>query len=197
MRKLIGMMAAAAMIACGGGEAAQEPPVESVPASVAPSEAAATVVPALPTVESPTSTPAPDPPVETVAPAPVPPPVPQASMVASGALVVTLTTYACVGAPPDLSDGYCPRVRADGGLWPYDGVAACGSSMRRGQRFTIEGDPSVGKVYVCDDAGYGGAYWIDVWFYDYGCPVRPCAPQPGTALWWRQQLGPQVTVRLE
>ena len=153
--------------------------MQQLPTATAPPRPSTPVPTVAPT---PVATPAPTDSPRTAAPGTVPPtPAP----VASGALTVGLTFYVCTGAPAGYQDGYCPRYRADGNLWPYPGVAACGYGFARGQRFTIDGDPAAGTVYVCDDRGYGPSYWIDVWFGTYA---------EGRA--WRNQLPGQVQIVL-
>lgn len=71
-----------------------------------------------------------------------------------------ITFYNCDGQ----GGGYC-NLMANGEK-VYSGVAACGGALRQGSKFKIAGDPT-SRVYECTDTGYGGWYWVDIWFPSY------------------------------
>ena len=68
---------------------------------------------------------------------------------------VWLTYYTC---PP-----FCGTMK--NGEIVYEGAVACGGYFQRGQKIKIEGDPTF-RTYVCADIGYGGWYWVDIFFDD-------------------------------
>lgn len=77
-----------------------------------------------------------------------------------GTLTVALTFYVCTNAPPGQS--YCGTMSS--GTTVYEGAAACGEALSLGTQFSIVGE---GRTYTCEDRGRGGAYWIDIFHYDY------------------------------
>ncbi len=68
---------------------------------------------------------------------------------------VWLTYYTC---PP-----FCGAMR--NGEIVYEGAVACGGYFAMGQKIRIENDPTF-RTYVCADTGYGGWYWVDIFFSD-------------------------------
>lgn len=73
-------------------------------------------------------------------------------------LWVALTFYNCYGQ----GGGFCGAMAS--GNVVYEGAAACGSAIPRGTQFTVEGDNT---IRTCEDTGRGGAYWVDIFFWDY------------------------------
>ena len=53
-----------------------------------------------------------------------------------------------------------------------------------GQQFRIVGDPT-GRTYTCEDRGWGGWWWVDIWFLTL---------EEGRA--WRGNFGQPVTLEL-
>jgi len=94
----------------------------------------------------------------------------------------SITFYAC---PP-----FCGAMA--NGETVYEGAAACGSFLERGQAFAIEDDPT-GREYVCKDTGYLGFAHVDVFFEDAG-PID--GNVEGTGWWWQKQVGTYAVVEL-
>ena len=75
----------------------------------------------------------------------------------------------------------------------YEGAAACGGFLSRGQVFTIANDPS-GQEYVCEDTGYLGWAHVDIFFKNEG-PLDGSVE--GTGWWWQKLIGTYALLQVQ
>lgn len=155
-----------------GWQAQPRPPIYAAPVTPTPMPVAPTPEPAT-TPEPAPLAPMPEPvAIPELEPAPKPAPV-------SATMEATITFYAC---PP-----FCGTMRS--GDIVFEGAAACGGALARGQRFAIRGDPT-GREYVCLDTGWLGWRHVDI-FFDH----RPAGRE--NAGWeWQAVVGTYGVIEL-
>lgn len=93
-----------------------------------------------------------------------------------GGIDAAITIFACEG------DDYCGLMA--NGQAVHQGAAACGYALALGARFVVAGDPT-GRVYQCEDRGYGPYWWVDIWL-----------PTAAEGYAWLAQVGSQGRIVL-